>query len=245
MPKTVGGMDRSARWSLACTMVVWPRLARRGENRDTLTRLARLPFQGFCEKGRGMHESRVPNWGKWLNVPSVKVWQAVALSLNIEPGKVQHSSESWMAGRMVFAEGQEFADRLDVTTANLMCNGKLKPMPIVMGEPGSCLVSLADFVSFAESVKWPVPPELKQLSATSSMIIWEGFDPDSATYPPELDIAFQAWRAATTRPSKGKTAKEQLKDWLATNYPKLSGDAIDRIAIVCNWEKQAGRRKMN
>ena len=64
------------------------------------------------------------------------------------------------------------------------------------------------------------------------------FDKASATYPPELDIALQAWRAVSTTEGKGKP-KARIKAWLDTNT-KLSNEAKERIAIVANWEKTGG-----
>lgn len=72
---------------------------------------------------------------------------------------------------------------------------------------------------------------------------WEGFDPDSETYPPELDIALQAWRAVTNQRDPSKAAKEQIREWLKKHYPKLSKEARERIATVCNWERAGGRKK--
>lgn len=47
------------------------------------------------EQGRGAH---LPDWDLWLNLPEVEIWQAVALSLAIEPDSIQFSRDGWMAG---------------------------------------------------------------------------------------------------------------------------------------------------
>jgi hypothetical protein len=60
--------------------------------------------------------------------------------------------------------------------------------------------------------------ELKGAVAELQLLAWEGFDPDSENYPPELDIAMQAWRAVTNSPTPDLTAKEQIEDWLRRNY---------------------------
>lgn len=85
---------------------------------------------------------------------------------------------------------------------------------------------------------------LKDRVAELESLTWEGFDPDGDTYPLELDIAMQAWRAVTNRPAPNMTAKEQIENWLDENYPdrkKLSKEARARIAVMCNWEKAGGR----
>lgn len=71
---------------------------------------------------------------------------------------------------------------------------------------------------------------------------WKGFEPESPTYPPELDVAMQAWVAVSGDRDTSMTVKEQVADWVEPRF-KLSGEALQRIAIVCNWEKDGGRRK--
>lgn len=78
-------------------------------------------------------------------------------------------------------------------------------------------------------------------SSKKTAAAWESFDSDSPTYPEELDIALQAWRAASTKPGSSKTPKEKAKCWLVENYPNLSEAAKDRIATVCNWDRSGGR----
>lgn len=86
--------------------------------------------------------------------------------------------------------------------------------------------------------------ELTGKAAELESLAWEGFDPESDTYPPELDIAMQVWRAVTNHPDSSMTAKEQIENWLSKNYPdrrKLTLEARSRIAVLCNWEKSGGR----
>jgi hypothetical protein len=59
-------------------------------------------------------------------------------------------------------------------------------------------------------------------------------------FPVELSYAFMAW-AATVR-SKPKYPKDEIRRWLKKNT-KLSNEAIERISIVANWDKKAGRRR--
>ena len=66
----------------------------------------------------------------------------------------------------------------------------------------------------------------------------EIFDKNSPTYPPELDLAMQAWEAVRNDKGKGKP-KAKVKAWLDANT-KLSNEAKDRISIVVNWDKSGG-----
>lgn len=70
------------------------------------------------------------------------------------------------------------------------------------------------------------------------------FDKASTTYPPELDIAVQAWKAISTTEGKGKP-KARIEAWLNTNADQLSNAAKKRIEIVANWEKTGGATRTN
>ena len=57
---------------------------------------------------------RMPRWQKWKLIPEVKLWEAVSLSLNIEPEKVKTNGNAWMGSHHPFTEGETFNDRLEV-----------------------------------------------------------------------------------------------------------------------------------
>jgi hypothetical protein len=82
----------------------------------------------------------------------------------------------------------------------------------------------------------------KEQVATLEATPWKGFDPQSPTYPPELDAAMLAWSAVSRYRDLSMTVKEQVEDWVAPRF-KLSREALQRITTVCNWEKHGGRRK--
>ncbi len=65
-----------------------------------------------------MENKRRPRWKKWRLMPEVAAWEAVALSMDIEPEQVNFDeSESYYDGNP-FDEGKEFNDRLSVVVAN-------------------------------------------------------------------------------------------------------------------------------
>jgi len=55
-------------------------------------------------------------------------------------------------------------------------------------------------------------------------------DEDSERYPLELDIAFQAWRAAINSARTDLTPEQKLSDWLKKCYPDISTEAKKRIS---------------
>ncbi len=67
----------------------------------------------------------------------------------------------------------------------------------------------------------------------------QALDKNSPTYPPELDLALQAWRAVSATEGKGKP-KARIRAWLDINASHLSNDAKKRISILANWDKKGG-----
>lgn len=85
--------------------------------------------------------------------------------------------------------------------------------------------------------------ELRTKCAEYEAVANHEFNPDSSTYPYELDIAMQAWRGALNDNTSDVGAKKKIMAWLDNHYSKeLSNEAKSRISVVANWEKSGGRR---
>ena len=88
-------------------------------------------------------------------------------------------------------------------------------------------VKPTEFLTWAREKVYPVQRELEEAVSRfhprfedRQEAAWEGFDPDSDTYPPELDIAVQAWRAATKQKRLKQNREKQIREWLEAHYPK-------------------------
>lgn len=110
-----------------------------------------------------MDNDRQPRWKKWRLMPEVRIFEAVALSLDIEPAKVQTTDYAWMGAKYPFDEGAEFNDRLDALLAN-STNRTLFPTPCILNlsDGYQCGIRLSEFAQWAVSVaEWDdLPPEL-------------------------------------------------------------------------------------
>ena len=107
-------------------------------------------------------ESREPNWQKWKAVPEVKLYEAVGLSLNIDPQKLRRNPQTWIGGNR-FREGRDFDDRLFIVERNLQ---SFKPTGSVAAliEGGEVFISLQTFGAWAVSMHWSLPNELVELA---------------------------------------------------------------------------------
>jgi hypothetical protein len=102
------------------------------------------------------------------------------------------------------------------------------------------------WVEWAKKNDFEIPngleEELEQLELPSAPT-GGVFDENSETYPLELHSAVKAWSAISRQTGSTDTPKEQVREWLTKWCPKLSRAAVERIAVVCNWEKKGGRKK--
>ncbi len=177
-------------------------------------------------------------------MPQVRVWEAIALSCDTDPQQkhdrafLDEYREALRYDNSARAAYADFQSRCDIAESNLAA-GYLDAD--CDGADLHRSVNTRVFVEWAERLKWTVPAEFQTLGA--DIPAREGFalDPDSETYPRELDIAFFAWRAASRAPKSGTSPKTQIKQWLDTHYTDLSDKAKERISTVCNWNPKGGK----
>lgn len=102
-----------------------------------------------------------PAWEVWRHCSTVDLWEAVALSINIEPRTIKHpNSDSY--DRRADRDVAGMADRLLVAGRSLFHG--LSPRTIQPDRPDVCRVGLADFVTWALSLPWEMPGELKSMA---------------------------------------------------------------------------------
>lgn len=121
--------------------------------------------------------ARAPDWSEWRLTPWVRVWQAAALSLDIDPHAMKQSPHSWMVGPghgPIFLDEsfpsneikEKFDKRLRVLSANFT-NPEFFSLGLISGNAaGFCDVKLSEFAAWAtsRSVGWEMPKELAALA---------------------------------------------------------------------------------
>lgn len=88
------------------------------------------------------------NWGKWSLIPHPELWQAVCLSMDIEPPK------SCDVVEFLRLEQNTFNDRMQVYMANI------GPPP----RPEAARVNLATFAAVVSNWGWPIPQQLQAIA---------------------------------------------------------------------------------
>ncbi len=110
-------------------------------------------------------DATAPRWGVWLQLPAVKLWQAVALSIGCEPTEplreaiFKGRAPDERAGAHVF----ELLKRWHYCEQALSFDGPIKPQGYGMANPPVCPVLLADVAAFLADAGFELPEELRAL----------------------------------------------------------------------------------
>jgi hypothetical protein len=140
----------------------------------------------------------------------VKIIEAVALSLNIEPRSIRQSPNSWMAGKRLFDESDEFKERLFVVERNLEALGLVNFANVRYFDEDP-VIRLKAFAEWAVTTGWELPSEIAELATTSR---------ESAA--PELDRV-RLEPAIATKQTRSKieiqSKREAVAAWIANRYP--------------------------
>jgi hypothetical protein len=106
--------------------------------------------------------NRKPKWHVWKLAPKVELWEAVSLSLDLEPSTVWRRTYSAMGEPAPFnySQSDEFSDRLDVVCRNVeRLTGHRDSGEFNLHQQ----TALAEFARFAVSVGWGIPEEMQGL----------------------------------------------------------------------------------
>jgi len=112
-----------------------------------------------------MADNKSANWNIWGNVPELPLWEAVALSLDIEPRSIQFNPNNWATRQKIDGVTEEFEDRLLVAERNRL-GGKLPSQDRNYGTPVLGHVNLGIFAAWALQLtpRWQVPERFAALS---------------------------------------------------------------------------------
>jgi hypothetical protein len=120
---------------------------------------------------KSANAARRPKWNKWRLIPEVRLWEAVALSLDIDPEKVRYNSKRWIDAQHRFSESDRFNERLEITRRNVGSGKSLTSRTLSLDEPTNCTVSLKQFTDWAHSIEWKIPAELAELRGGGSQTL--------------------------------------------------------------------------
>jgi hypothetical protein len=107
--------------------------------------------------------SREVRWDVWLQKPTVELWQAVALSLNISPDLLADHGRFSMAEAKYAGLPEEFVARYEIVSESVVEQlpvSRSRPRERHSG-PAHILVRLIEFAAFAHAKNWELPQYLR------------------------------------------------------------------------------------
>lgn len=113
---------------------------------------------------------REPDWDEWKRVSKAQLplWQAVALSLNVNPDDVGRKHPNrYQPGFPMFDESPEFDKRLRVLIANISDPKQFPTKPDYEEAPWCSGIRLDEFAAWMlHEMKWEIPPQLADMAST-------------------------------------------------------------------------------
>ena len=177
-----------------------------------------------------------PDWRFWTKIKAVKVWQAIVLSLDIDPDGMKHNPNAWMAGPggdPIFesrsfpsdATKIEYDKRLRLLKPEIANTDCFYLFRIVQGSRANCEIYLRDFVKWALAIDLGVmPSELVAMAKAP--------DKNSVPAPPSsgrITIEKLAWEIAQAK------AAEHPEKWNLED-----GDPMNKTVVAAinkhGWE---------
>lgn len=121
------------------------------------------------------------DWAKWqaipeITLPSLQLWQACAMSLNIPPDTMEFSNDAWMSdaddeGPIITAESfpndktkKAFHDRLKILLSNLSNRRLFTPDILSLEQTYLHRVRIDEFAAFALRCNWAIPKQMCKLA---------------------------------------------------------------------------------
>ncbi len=145
---------------------------------------------------------KAPDWSEWNYIPEVEVWQAVALSMNLEPNALRRNTDTPLLGfGSFFKEGTflnikmelEFEKRIRLLLSNLVDKTKF-PQGVINNYENRCSkVNLIEFSVWGRTVECfrNIPNEILDIAKISETITQSLKDDDSKKMGLNSDLSKQ------------------------------------------------------
>ena len=197
--------------------------------------------------------ARQPNidWSYWLQMPEIKAWEAVALSLNLDPEQMVHLKEGWMAGAgsdplfedESFPDKQtknEFYKRLRLLLAALKDRQVFSAGRLSLANPGDNGVRLQEVATWLVCIgRQPLSQELVKAAAAereSPVPHTNATKADSS----EPDTAAETWKRAANK--WGRREHAEHPKWSVEQIAQRVASRLESAGIrgrgnrIIKWE---------
>lgn len=169
---------------------------------------------GSGSNNRYVDKQSPANWDLWAYIPQCEHWQAVALSLDIEPPENSYQIKGWPS---------EYDRRIKITSAHIECNS------LPRSKTDINKVDLTVFSTWAQSLDWSLPDkfprvvEVKTASTASNELDHEEllsrlFDPVTVAALEKMFPANDKWKGWAERAARNGLAASRVDTAMFNPY---------------------------
>lgn len=201
-----------------------------------------------------------PNWDFWGHIPSAKLWEVVALSLNFDPIMTNLSPDGWYIDFNDFndcfhvpPELEEFKRRFKIAMAHAEdwdCTShtpftKASGLKTVRETDNDRSVRLTDFAEWANERGFSLPPEFprKIKPPASTAGPWPWGDHETELLRRLAEAATKFWKNYDPEEIDTAPTNKEVSEWLRIEK-KVSKRTAEVIASILRHDKlPTGPRK--
>ena len=175
-----------------------------------------------------------PDWDFWRHLPDVEIWQACALSLNLEPDKFEWSGDSWLLGpgdhgpsieSTSFRDSDEeasFYKRVKLLCANLFRREHFSAPILNMGKSFKSRAKLPEVAAWAAGIGWSLPDAFPAPAAPSAIkpraTAQASADPSPTDSPMPVETSANKGKGAQPKkdvtPARLRIQQEATEVWI-------------------------------
>jgi hypothetical protein len=192
------------------------------------------------------------DWDYWRQIPKVAIWQAVLLTLNSEPNEYRFDKNNFLIKGLPWEDSPphnlpDFSRRLDIACKNLGTKLVAEYKKNELTEDKDVEVLVDEFVSWAISSGWDMPPEcislhVKPISLDSTGVESPNFHGNTSDKLRYLCLASRKfWFLADPLDKSTYPDTNEIIDWLMKRGYS-AGSAKSGASIIRPKWAGSGRR---
>ena len=177
------------------------------------------------------------NWNEWESVKQARLWEAVALALDVDPRNFYFFGDRKLDTIFNGSQPPRFAKILELALGNIYAGGVLKPPSIDLAEPHESEIKVFNFVKWAKSINLELPPGFPGTSTRSAEAKYKkpSHENDRSTLLGLIATLAEEVRLDMAPPSKAASVIEDLTIRISArisarvieNHLKRDGTAVD------------------
>jgi hypothetical protein len=158
---------------------------------------------------------RKPNWDNWKSVKQARLWQAIALACDLDPGNFQLFDQPQLA-RLLKEPPRQFEDLIATAKATIGANGVLKLLSRNDEGLEESEVKLTNFATWLKSIQYPIPPQFpwQPESITLSNLDWPWGRHETHLLRKLAGAAQRFWSNYDPADASTAPTNQQVTDWL-------------------------------